>query len=88
MLTYDAVFQRPPPPEAEWWDVALLPTKNYSDIDTFGIEQLNIKSDDSPVTLYIQHPIPIPAPGDKNKAELKPLKLTTKVRYQSHLLRT
>lgn len=43
------------------------------------MEQLNIRSDDSPVTLYIQHPIPIPAPGDKNKAELKPLKLTTKV---------
>ncbi|EKM78866.1 hypothetical protein AGABI1DRAFT_75439 [Agaricus bisporus var. burnettii JB137-S8] len=71
-------IKRPPPPEAEWWDAALLPTKNYTDIETFGMEQLNIRSDDSPVTLYIQHPIPIPAPGDKNKAELKPLKLTTK----------
>jgi U4/U6 small nuclear ribonucleoprotein PRP3 len=40
---------------------------------------MNIRSGDSPVTLYIQHPIPIPAPGDKNKAELRPLKLTTKV---------
>lgn len=71
-------IKRLPPPEAEWWDAALLPTKSYTDIETFGIEYLNIKSDDSPVTLYIQHPIPIPAPGDKNQVELKPLKLTTK----------
>ena len=34
----------------------------------------NSKSDSS------QNPIPIPAPGDKNKVEMKPLKLTKKVR--------
>ena len=44
------------------------------------MENLNIRAQDSPVTIYVQHPIPIPAPGDKNKVALKPLMLTTKVR--------
>lgn len=39
---------------------------------------LNITTADSPITIYIQHPIPIPAPGDKDKPALKPLKLTSK----------
>jgi hypothetical protein len=61
----------------EWWDAALLANKTYDDL-AFGLENLNIRTRDSPVTLYIQHPIPIPAPGDKNKVGLKPLKLTNK----------
>ena len=64
----------------EWWDAALLPSKTYDDL-AYGLGNLNIRTQDSPVTLYIQHPIPIPAPGDKNKVGIKPLKLTTKARY-------
>lgn len=41
---------------------------------------MNIRTNNSPITIYIQHPIPIPAPGDKNKVAMKPLKLTKKVR--------
>jgi U4/U6 small nuclear ribonucleoprotein PRP3 len=67
-----------PPPLAEWWDVALLPSKSYKDLDA-GMRFLNIRKPDSPITIYIQHPIPIPAPGEKNKATLKPLMLTKKV---------
>ncbi|KAI5985730.1 pre-mRNA processing factor 3-domain-containing protein [Pisolithus albus] len=63
--------------KAEWWDAALLPNKTYDDL-TLGFLTLNIRTENSPVTLYVQHPIPIPAPGDKNKVGLKPLKLTTK----------
>ena len=74
------MFQREAPPDAEWWDAALLPNKSYDDLQS-NTTQLNIRNADSPITLYIQHPIPIPAPGDKNKATLKPLKLTKKVRY-------
>jgi U4/U6 small nuclear ribonucleoprotein PRP3 len=73
--------QRAPPPESEWWDAALLPTKNYDDIQTFGIEGLNINNHDSPITIYIQHPIPIPAP-DANKVALKPMMLTKKVCFK------
>ena len=40
---------------------------------------MNIRTANSPISIYIQHPIPIPAPGDKNKTVLKPLKLTKKV---------
>ena len=70
-------LQRDAPPEAEWWDAALLPNKSYNDLEE-GMANLNIRNADSPITLYIQHPIPIPAPGDKNKPNFKPLKLTKK----------
>ena len=42
---------------------------------------MNIRTANSPITIYIQHPIPIPAPADKNKVTMKPLKLTKKVRF-------
>ena len=69
--------QREAPPEAEWWDVALLPNKTYDDL-ALGMSALHIRSQDSPITLYVQHPIPIPAPGDKSASQLKPLMLTKK----------
>lgn len=53
-------------------------SEQYGDIETLGIEQLNIRTMDSPINFYIQHPIPIPAPDEKNKVELKPLMLTKK----------
>ncbi|TFK62234.1 PRP3-domain-containing protein [Pluteus cervinus] len=71
-------LKRPPPPVAEWWDAALLPSSNYEDL-TMGMENINIYTHDSPITIYIQHPIPIPGP-DANKTEYKPLMLTTKER--------
>ncbi|KAJ7236175.1 pre-mRNA processing factor 3-domain-containing protein [Mycena rebaudengoi] len=70
-------IKRLPPPEAEWWDQALLPNKRYTDLE-FGIANLNIRTKDSPITIYVQHPIPIPAPGEKNKVALKPMMLTKK----------
>lgn len=72
-------IQRDPPPDVEWWDATLLPNKTYNDLDTLGIEGLKIRTDDSPITHYVQHPIPIPCPWDKNAVALKPLKLTKKV---------
>ena len=72
-----SITQRDAPPDAEWWDAALLPNKTYDDL-SLGVENMNIRNNGSPITMYVQHPIPIPAPGDKNKAALKPLKLTKK----------
>ncbi|RXW23253.1 hypothetical protein EST38_g2603 [Candolleomyces aberdarensis] len=80
-------IKRAPPPEAEWWDTALLPNKRYDDLDTLGMEKLNIRAQDSPITIYVQHPIPIPAPGDKNKVALKPLMLTTREQKKMRKLR-
>ncbi|KAI0367189.1 PRP3-domain-containing protein [Pilatotrama ljubarskyi] len=75
--TLEKNIRRGAPPATEWWDAALLPNKTYDDLE-LGMSKLNIRTADSPITLYIQHPIPIPAPGDKNQATLKPLKLTKK----------
>ncbi|KIP06289.1 hypothetical protein PHLGIDRAFT_36002 [Phlebiopsis gigantea 11061_1 CR5-6] len=75
--TLEKNIRRDAPPDAEWWDAALLPSKTYDDV-SLGIQHLNIRNNGSPITIYIQHPIPIPAPADKNKAALKPLKLTKK----------
>ncbi|KAI0070554.1 PRP3-domain-containing protein [Panus rudis PR-1116 ss-1] len=75
--TLEKNIRRDAPPQAEWWDAALLPNKNYDDL-AMGVERMNIRTDSSPITIYVQHPIPIPAPGDKDKAVLKPLKLTKK----------
>lgn len=69
--------QREPPPTVEWWDAALLPNKTYDDL-SLGFSHLNIRTQDSPVTLYVQHPIPIPAPMEEHKIGLKPLMLTKK----------
>jgi U4/U6 small nuclear ribonucleoprotein PRP3 len=69
------LLQRGAPPDAEWWDASLLPGKVYDD---FSLANAYIRTSDSPISIYVQHPIPIPAPGDKDKAALKPLKLTTK----------
>jgi U4/U6 small nuclear ribonucleoprotein PRP3 len=76
-LSINPFVQREAPPNAEWWDRSLLPNKSYSDVEN-GIETLNIRTNDSPITIYIQHPIPLPPPSEKNKIEPKPLKLTTK----------
>ncbi|KAL7284340.1 hypothetical protein ACG7TL_001629 [Trametes sanguinea] len=80
--TLEKNIRRDAPPATEWWDAALLPNKTYDDLE-LGLSKLNIRNADSPITLYIQHPIPIPAPGDKTQATLKPLKLTKKA---GHLL--
>ena len=44
------------------------PRNKYDDIQTFGLENLNIKTPDSPI---FQHPIPIPALTEKHKFALK-----------------
>ncbi|OSX63253.1 hypothetical protein POSPLADRAFT_1139188 [Postia placenta MAD-698-R-SB12] len=75
--TLEKNIRREPPPAAEWWDAALLPNKTYEDLE-LGMSALNIRNANSPITIYVQHPIPIPAPGDKNKLTMKPLKLTKK----------
>ncbi|KAI5118897.1 hypothetical protein M0805_002813 [Coniferiporia weirii] len=75
--TVEKNIRREVPPDAEWWDVALLPNKTYEDI-SLGLSALNIRTPESPINLYIQHPIKIPAPGDKDKVDLKPLMLTKK----------
>ncbi|CAE6468940.1 unnamed protein product [Rhizoctonia solani] len=82
--TLERNIRREAPPTVEWWDASLLPNKTYDDMGPLpeskepNLANTNIRSQDSPITMYVQHPIPVPAPWEKNEAALKPLKLTSK----------
>jgi U4/U6 small nuclear ribonucleoprotein PRP3 len=68
--------QRLPPPDVEWWDKALIPGgQTYDDLDE-AMDFID-KTEDSLITHLVQHPIPIPAPGDK-KVDERGLMLTKK----------
>ncbi|EXX74299.1 Prp3p [Rhizophagus irregularis DAOM 197198w] len=73
----DKAIKRDPPPALEWWDAHLLPNKTYADIDA-GLALARIEDDDSLVTWFVQHPIPIKPPGDNGPPPPKPLMLTKK----------
>ncbi|KAI1403862.1 PRP3-domain-containing protein [Hypoxylon fuscum] len=62
------------PPDIEWWDEGLVDGKNYDDIE--NPKALKIESEDTIVTRYIQHPVPIEPPQDKNVPPPKPMYLT------------
>ena len=79
-------IQREVPPEAEWWDKPLLPSDSYKDLER-GVGNLNLRGS-SVIDHLIQHPIPIPPPGDKNKIAPKPLMLTKKVTSVSSVTET
>ncbi|KAI4863694.1 PRP3-domain-containing protein [Hypoxylon rubiginosum] len=62
------------PPDIEWWDEGLVDGKNYDNIENPKV--LKIDSEDTIVTRYIQHPVPIEPPQDKNVPPPKPMYLT------------
>ncbi|KAI1411782.1 PRP3-domain-containing protein [Hypoxylon sp. FL1857] len=63
------------PPEIEWWDEGLVDGKNYDNIE--DPKYLKIDTEDTIVTRYIQHPVPIEPPQDKNVPPPKPMYLTS-----------
>ncbi|CAI2164785.1 4760_t:CDS:10 [Funneliformis geosporum] len=71
----DKAIKKEPPPALEWWDAHLLPNKTYNDIDA-GL--VKIDDEDSLISWFVQHPIPIEPPGDKGPPPPKPLILTKK----------
>ena len=64
------------PPEIEWWDEGLVEGKNYDNID--NPKGLKIDSPDSIITQYIQHPVLLEPPQEKNIPAPKPMFLTAK----------
>ncbi|MCJ1257014.1 hypothetical protein MMC24_004839 [Lignoscripta atroalba] len=62
------------PPDIEWWDEGLVNGKDYSTIDTPN--GLKIDTPDSIITLYIQHPVALEPPQEKNMPPPKPMFLT------------
>jgi len=69
------------PPRVEWWDEPLLDGKSY-DTAVARLDSMAYKdpmNENNPITIYIQHPVPIPAPWEKHeKLETMPIYLTKK----------
>ena len=70
------LFKIKAPPEIEWWDEGLVNGEDYSAID--DPRNLKLEGDDSVVTIYIQHPVPLEPPQEKNMPAPKPMYLTPK----------
>lgn len=64
------------PPDIEWWDEGLVDGKDYNEID--NPMMIKIDSPDSIITKYIQHPVPLEPPQEKNVPAPKPMFLTAK----------
>ena len=64
------------PPELEWWDEGLVDGSNYGCIDDPA--KLKIDVPDSIITEYIQHPVAVEPPQDKQAPPPKPMFLTSK----------
>ncbi|MCJ1300057.1 hypothetical protein MMC08_002851 [Hypocenomyce scalaris] len=75
-LGTEKAFSVQAPPDIEWWDEGLINGKNYDAIDS--ADGLKIDTDDSIVTLYIQHPVALEPPQEKNMPAPKPMYLTAK----------
>lgn len=74
-----------PPPDIEWWDEGIVPEKNYDYID--DPTKIKIDSEDSIITVYVQHPPLLKAPQDQRLVEIKPMYLTTKERAKLRRMR-
>ncbi|KAI9877206.1 MAG: hypothetical protein M1830_004532 [Pleopsidium flavum] len=75
-LDTEKAFLVQPPPEIEWWDEGLVNGKSYDAID--DPNGLKIDSEDSIITIYIQHPVLLEPPQEKNMPAPKPMFLTAK----------
>ncbi|XP_045806622.1 protein RDM16-like isoform X2 [Trifolium pratense] len=63
-----------PIPEVEWWDVALLHSGNYGDIDNRTVDEDKLKMEK--ITFYVEHVRPIEPPAELAPPPPQPLKLT------------
>ena len=78
----ERALRRPPPPDIEWWDAPLLPSKSYTDVpDAAGSQPApdtlpHLAGPDSPLDHLVQHPIPIPAPTGLLRVQPKGVMLT------------
>ncbi|BAU00702.1 hypothetical protein LR48_Vigan442s008800 [Vigna angularis] len=61
-------------PDIEWWDVPLVHSGNYGDIDTGTIGEDKLKIEN--ITFLVHHPRPIEPPAEPAPPPPQPLKLT------------
>jgi U4/U6 small nuclear ribonucleoprotein PRP3 len=85
----DKAFHVQPPPNVEWWDEDVLPPdqNTYDEWDKPGRNR--IESDDTIITIYVQHPVLLEAPQEAFQPGPKPMMLTKteqkKVRRQRRM---
>jgi U4/U6 small nuclear ribonucleoprotein PRP3 len=75
-LDTEKAFLVPAPPTIEWWDEGLVNGDSYDAIS--DPKNLKIDTDDSVITLYIQHPVLLEPPQEKIKPAPKPMYMTEK----------
>ncbi|RKP11705.1 pre-mRNA processing factor 3-domain-containing protein [Piptocephalis cylindrospora] len=83
-MVADTLIRPEEPPEMEWWDQHILPPSPSSSPPTYeawaeGKYDGVIQTEDSPITLYIQHPVPVHVsahPGSAAALKPKPVRLT------------
>jgi U4/U6 small nuclear ribonucleoprotein PRP3 len=73
-LDTERAFLIPAPPEIEWWDEGLVEGESYSAISNPA--NLKIDTPDSIITVYIQHPVLLEPPQEKNMPAPKAMYLT------------
>lgn len=73
-LDTERAFLVPAPPEIEWWDEGLVKGESYS--ATSNPANFKIDSTDSIITIYIQHPVLLEPPQEKNMPAPKAMYLT------------
>ena len=64
------------PPDIEWWDEGIVDSRNYDIINDPSL--LKINTSDSIITEYVQHPVLLEPPQEKNMPAPKPMFLTAK----------
>ena len=72
----EKVFLVSEPPEIEWWDEGIVDGSSYSEIDS--PDGIKIDTANTVITAYVQHPVAIEPPQEKNRPAPKSLPLTKK----------
>lgn len=75
-LDVEKAYLVPAPPAVEWWDEGLIDGNDYSALDSPA--NLKIDTPDSIITRYIQHPVLLDPPQEKDMPTQKPMYLTPK----------
>lgn len=65
--TQENLYKPRMPPLIEWWDRPFLQTRLYREFRDSGKAYVK-DSEDAPVSVYIQHPVPISAPWERDAA--------------------
>lgn len=75
--TREVLYKPHFPPLIEWWDRPYLETRLYDEFFDKKKKYV-LDSEDAPVSIYIQHPVPIKAPWEKHSSEDNTMYLTKK----------